>query len=263
MTMASNEGTRKVAMVTGAGRGIGAAVARTLAEGGATIAAADRDIGALRDTVDALTAQGHDAVAYQLDVTDANAVEATVAKIEAELSRIDVLVNVAGVLRTGSVIDMTDEDWSHIFAVNVLGVLHVSRAVAKRMRENRSGVVVTVGSNAAAVPRMSMAAYCASKAASTSFTKCLGLELAEYGIRCNVVAPGSTATSMLSSMWTEDYGPAEVVRGDAGRYRVGIPLAKLATPEDIADAVAFLASDRAGHITTQELYVDGGAALGR
>lgn len=261
--MASHANVRQVALVTGAGGGIGAAVATALARDGATVAAADTDIGAVRNTVDGLTAAGHDAVAYQLDVTDAAAVEATVARIEAELSRIDVLANVAGVLRTGSAIDMTDEEWSQVFAVNLHGVRHVSRAVTRRMREARSGVVVTVGSNAAAVPRMSMAAYCASKAASTSFTKCLGLELAEYGVRCNVVAPGSTDTPMLSSMWTDEYGPAEVVQGDSGRYRVGIPLRKLATPEDVADAVAYLASDRAGHITMQELYVDGGAALGR
>ncbi|HEX5402456.1 MAG TPA: 2,3-dihydro-2,3-dihydroxybenzoate dehydrogenase [Pseudonocardiaceae bacterium] len=255
--------TQQVVLVTGAGQGIGAAVARTLAGEGAIVAAADANIDAVRGTVDALIAAGHSALAYELDVTDVDAVETTVAKIEATMAPIDVLVNVAGVLRTGSVIDMTDAEWSQIFAVNVLGVLHVSRAVARRMRETRSGVVITVGSNAAAVPRMSMAAYCASKAASTSLTKCLGLELAEYGIRCNIVAPGSTDTPMLSSMWADDYGPTEVVRGDAGRYRVGIPLRKLATPEDIADAVAFLASDRAGHITMQELYVDGGAALGR
>jgi 2,3-dihydro-2,3-dihydroxybenzoate dehydrogenase len=261
--MIGNGDADKVAVVTGAARGIGAAVAEELARGGVTVATADADISALQDTVARIEAAGHRAAAYKLDVTDPHAVEAAIAQIEADFARIDILVNVAGVLRVGPIVETTDEQWAEIFGVNVFGVVHVSRAVARRMRDNRSGSIVTVGSNAAGVPRMHMAAYCASKAASTSFTKCLGLELAEYGIRCNVVAPGSTDTPMLSSMWTDDYGPAEVVRGDAGRYRVGIPLGKLATPEDIADAVTFLVSDRANHITMQELYVDGGAALGR
>jgi 2,3-dihydro-2,3-dihydroxybenzoate dehydrogenase len=109
---------------------------------------------------------------------------------------------------------------------------------------------------------MHMAAYCASKAASALFTKCLGLELAEFGVRCNVVSPGSTDTPMLHSMWTDDSGADATLDGSLSAYRVGIPLGKLARPEDVAHAVAFLASDAAGHITMHDLCVDGGAALG-
>lgn len=115
---------------------------------------------------------------------------------------------------------------------------------------------------AAGVPRAGMAAYAASKAAATMFTKSLGLEVARHGIRCNVVAPGSTDTPMLSSMWTDPSGPRRTIEGSPEDFRLGIPLGKLATPSDIAEAVAFLLSDQASHITLHALTVDGGAALG-
>jgi 2,3-dihydro-2,3-dihydroxybenzoate dehydrogenase len=108
-----------------------------------------------------------------------------------------------------------------------------------------------------------MAAYAASKAAAVMFTKCLGLELAGDGIRCNVVAPGSTDTPMLRGMWADGDGAATVLAGSPGAYRVGVPLGRIGAAEDVADAVLFLASDLARHITMHDLYVDGGAALGR
>ena len=253
----------RVALVTGAAGGIGAAVVEALAVRGARVVAADLEISGLYEAAERLSAAGHSVTPYKLDVTDPAEVEAVVAQVEDELAPVQLLANVAGVLRTGPLAEMADQDWARVFAVNTLGVFQVSRAVARRMRERRSGAIVTVGSNAASVPRMGMGAYCASKAASASLTKCLGLELAEYGIRCNVVAPGSTDTPMLRSMWTDDYGPASTIEGDGAHYRVGIPLGKLAGPRDVADSVVFLLSTRAGHITMQELYVDGGAALGR
>jgi 2,3-dihydro-2,3-dihydroxybenzoate dehydrogenase len=124
------------------------------------------------------------------------------------------------------------------------------------------GAVVTVASNAAATPRSGMAAYAASKAAAEMFTKSLGLEVARHGIRCNIVAPGSTDTPMLSSMWHDDSGPRATLAGNPEAFRVGIPLGKLAQPGDVAHAVAFLLSDQASHITLHTLTVDGGAALG-
>lgn len=130
------------------------------------------------------------------------------------------------------------------------------------MKERRAGTIVTVSSNAAFVPRVGMAAYASSKAAATAFTKCLGLELAEFGIRCNVVSPGSTDTPMLRGMWKTDSDRSVTIDGSLGSYRAGIPLGKLARPEDVADAVAFLVSDRAGHITMHDMCVDGGATLG-
>jgi 2,3-dihydro-2,3-dihydroxybenzoate dehydrogenase len=130
------------------------------------------------------------------------------------------------------------------------------------MRERRRGVIVTIASNAARVPRMDMAAYGASKAAAASYTKTLGLEMAQYGIRCNVISPGSTDTGMLHSLWEGPASRAATISGSLESYKLGIPLARIAEPEDIADAVLFLASDEARHITMQDLCVDGGAILG-
>lgn len=248
----------RVAFVTGAAGGIGVAVTRRLAELGARVAAADRSIpgppGAREDD--------HKVTWYPLDVRDPRAVDEVLERVERHLGPLDVVVNVAGVLPLGAVAELTDEQWAAAFAVNADGVFHVCRAAARRMIPRYSGSIVTVSSNAAYVPRARMAAYAASKAAATALTKCLGLELARYNIRCNVVSPGSTDTPMLRSMWKDDQGRAATIAGSPRDYRVGIPLGKLASTGDIAEAVAFLVSERAGHITLHDLCVDGGAALG-
>lgn len=251
----------KVAIVTGAGQGIGAEVATELARLGAEVAAVDRN----RDKVEALAArlagQGHLARAYRADVADPAAVAEVVAAVEAEQGPVDILVNVAGVLQHGPVQEITDAEWQRVFAINTTGVFNFCREVSRGMISRRRGSIVTVSSNAAGVPRHSMAAYAASKAAATMFTKSLGLELAEYGIRCNIVAPGSTDTDMQRGMWSDDTGESRVIRGSLETFKAGIPLGKIATPVDIANAVVFLVSDAAGHITMHDLYVDGGATL--
>jgi 2,3-dihydro-2,3-dihydroxybenzoate dehydrogenase len=198
---------------------------------------------------------------FRVDVRDAAAVQSMVDRVENDLGPVAVLVNVAGILHLGPVTELSDEDWARTFDVNTTGVFRMCRAVARLMVTRRGGTIITVGSYAAGVPRMHMAAYAASKAAAAHFTRCLGLELAAHGIRCNVVAPGSTDTGMQRLLWTDERGEAAVVAGSLSTYRVGIPLGRLAQPDDIAEAVAFLASDRARHITMQELYVDGGASL--
>ncbi len=251
-----------VALVTGAAGGIGEAVVRLLASRGATVAAVDLVPDRLAETVARLRADGLDVTGYPADVTSSTDVEAAVARTEAELGPVDALVNAAGVLRLAGAHALSDEDWTTTFAVNAGGVFHMCRAVVNRMMTRQRGAIVTVASNAAGTARAQMAAYAASKAAATAFTKCLGLEVAEYGIRCNVVAPGSTDTPMLRGMHTADTAAKASIAGTAKAYRVGIPLGKVARPEDVAQAVAFLLSDDAGHVTLHELTVDGGATLG-
>ncbi|MEV2216030.1 2,3-dihydro-2,3-dihydroxybenzoate dehydrogenase [Streptomyces sp. NPDC050997] len=250
----------RLALVTGAGRGIGAAVATALVEQGARVLATDLDPAGVR----ALAGKHGDRITPRpLDVTDPAAVEALVTEAEQDLGPLDIAVNVAGILRSSPVAHLTDADWAATFAVNTNGVLHVSRAVARRMAERGRGSIVTVASNAAGIPRTGMAAYAASKAAAVMFTKCLGLELAARGVRCNTVSPGSTLTDMQRALWTADEESAarHVVEGDLATHRTGIPLGRIADPADVADAVVFLVSDRARHITMHDLYVDGGATL--
>ncbi len=252
--MSVGEFAGRIAFVTGAGGGIGAAVVdRLLAEGARVVAS---------DLPGVLASETRENVrAEPLDVTDPAAVESLIERIEDEWGPVDLGVSVAGVLATGSVLDTSDAEWRRVFAVNSDGVFHIGRALGRRMAARRTGAFVMVGSNAAGIPRHSMPAYAASKAAAAMFTRCLGLELAGSGVRCNIVAPGSTLTPMLTGMWSDASGGGRVIEGSLESFRTGIPLGKLAAPDDIAEAVVFLLSDRASHITMAELYVDGGAAL--
>ncbi|MBJ7477726.1 2,3-dihydro-2,3-dihydroxybenzoate dehydrogenase [Rhodococcus sp. (in: high G+C Gram-positive bacteria)] len=258
---------RRIAVVTGAGAGIGAAVARTLARDGYSLALLDRDDVELKRVTAELAetiVDGADVASHVVDVTDRQAVDAAVASTMDTFGRIDALAHVAGILDTGSVLDSDPDQWQKIFGVNVFGLLNVLQSVGREMRRRRAGAIVVVSSNAAGVPRMGMGAYGSSKAAATMLVRTAGLELAADGIRVNVVAPGSTDTAMQRSLWSDpsdDSGADAVIEGNLASYRLGIPLGKLATADDIADSVHFLLSDRAAHITMQALYVDGGATL--
>ncbi|KXZ17774.1 2,3-dihydro-2,3-dihydroxybenzoate dehydrogenase [Bacillus nakamurai] len=252
----------KTAFVTGAAQGIGKATALALAEQGVNVAAIDTNEEKLQGLTKRLQSKGVYAQAFSADVSDSAAVNDITAAIEREMGPIEILVNVAGVLRPGLIHSLSDEDWAKTFSVNTTGVFNVSRAVSRYMIERKKGAIVTVGSNAAGVPRASMAAYAASKAAAVMFTKCLGLELAEYNIRCNIVSPGSTETEMQRALWQNENGARDVIAGSLDTYKTGIPLKKLAKPSDIANAVLFLASEQANHITMHDLCVDGGATLG-
>jgi 2,3-dihydro-2,3-dihydroxybenzoate dehydrogenase len=248
----------KIALVTGAGGGIGRAVVDLLVDAGARIVATDHAAALLEVHRQHAREQVQ---CHVLDVRDSAAVDRLVTEVERDWGAIDLGINVAGILSTTTVVDTDDSSWRNVFAVNTDGVFHVSRALARVMSPRRRGAIVTVSSNAAGVPRHAMAAYAASKAATTMFTRCLGLELAPLGIRCNIVAPGSTLTPMQTGMWADEHGAQRVIAGVPEQFKAGIPLQKLATPQDIAQSVLFLLSDQAGHITMADLYVDGGATL--
>ncbi|MEI4803906.1 2,3-dihydro-2,3-dihydroxybenzoate dehydrogenase [Bacillus sp. NPDC077411] len=254
--------TGKVALVTGAAQGIGEAVVRMLGEYGVQVVAVDKNITALDKLVFDLTAKGIFIKAFVADVRDSVCVEDVVNQIENEMGPIEILVNVAGILRMSPIDSLSDEEWNEVFSVNSNGVFYVSRSVSRRMMSRKSGSIVTVGSNAASVPRMHMSAYAASKAAATMFTKCLGLEMAKYNVRCNLVSPGSTDTEMQRQLWTDENGVKKMIAGSQDTYRLGIPLNKIATPSEIAEVVLFLVSDKASHITMHNLCIDGGATLG-
>ncbi|MGW4366491.1 2,3-dihydro-2,3-dihydroxybenzoate dehydrogenase [Nocardia takedensis] len=246
------------ALVTGAAGGIGSRVTHRLAARGVPVIAVDRDA----DGSKALRAVPGRISIVRADVTRPEEVARVVAEGERDMGPIGYLVNAAGVLRPGETTDLTESDWAETFAVNTTGVFLVTRAVLGGMIARRRGSIVTVSSNAARTPRSGMTAYAASKAAATQFTKCVALETARYGIRCNIVAPGSTDTDMLRTSWRGEDRASQTVTGAPESFRLGIPLGRIADPDDVVDAIEFLLYDSAGHITMQELTVDGGATLG-
>jgi 2,3-dihydro-2,3-dihydroxybenzoate dehydrogenase len=248
--MDTGEFNGKVAVVTGAARGIGKAVADALQHAGAKVAALD------------IAFTSNERQQFLVDVADSSAVNKTISAVEHQLGDIDYLVNVAGILHLGSLLECSDEDWQRTFAVNTTGAFNVCRAVGRRMLPRQRGAIVAVSSNAASVPRLGMGAYAASKAATSQMLKCLGLELAQANIRCNIVAPGSTDTAMQRQLWTDTSGAEKVIAGSLEEYRLGIPLQRIASAEHIAAVVLFLLSANAAHITLESILVDGGAALG-
>jgi 2,3-dihydro-2,3-dihydroxybenzoate dehydrogenase len=251
----------RVALVTGAAQGIGAATAMRLAEQGATLALIDRDAAALEVAANGLRECGAQVVAVALDVSNLSAIEAAVADIENALGPIYHLAHVAGILRVGEAVDLDPDDWDECMRVNARGVFSITRAVAPRMKSRGYGSIVAVGSNAASTPRIGMSAYGASKAAATQYLRCLALELAPHGIRCNIVSPGSTDTAMQRAFAVDEVARQQILRGSVERFRLGVPLGRIADPDDIAEAICFLLSDSARHITLHDLRVDGGATL--
>ncbi len=237
--------------VTGAGQGIGRAVAEGFARLGGEVVGLDR----------AFPACDYGYRTHVLDVGDAAAVRQACAELLAPGQGIDVLASVAGILRLGAIVALSLADWDDSLRVNVSGAFYLLRELLPRFRAQGRGAVVAVSSNATRVPRMQMAAYAASKAALTSLIRTAGLELASCGVRCNLVSPGSTDTAMQRGMWADDSGRARTIAGLPEQFKLGIPLQKIATPDEVANTVLFLASDLASHITLQDIIVDGGATL--
>lgn len=252
----------KVALVTGAANGIGESIARALLESGAIVVAVDSNREKLEMVIDELKQMSYQIFGYIEDVSNGNRIETLVERIEKEIGPVEFLINVAGVLQMGLITSITDQEWERTFLVNTTGVFNLCRSVSKRMITRKKGSIVTISSNAGSIPRMSMAAYSASKAATIMFMKCLALELAQYNIRCNIVSPGSTDTEMQRIFSENGKGKERVIQGELEKYRIGIPLKKIAKTSDISGAVMFLLSNKAGHITMNNLCIDGGATLG-
>ncbi|GAV31269.1 MAG: 3-oxoacyl-[acyl-carrier-protein] reductase [Anaerosomatales bacterium] len=247
--MISLEGT--VALVTGANRGIGAAIAYRLGTLGATVALNVRgDASGAQSVIDRLAAEGH-AGAHGIvsaDVSDSAAVERMVAEVVEQHGRLDVVVNNAGITRDGLAVRMSDEDWGAVIGTNLSGAFFVSRAAAKTMMRQRSGSIVMISSVVGLVGNAGQANYAAAKAGLLGLTRSLARELAPRNVRVNAVAPGFIATDMTAAL-------PEPVKEAA---LASIALKRFGEPEDVADAVAFLASDAAKYITGQVIAVDGG-----
>ena len=241
--------TARVALVTGASRGIGAAVAKRLAAGGAVVAinyAGRADAAA--EVVAAIESHGGTATAFQADVSDPAACAALVDDVVARFGRIDVLVNNAGITRDGLLVRMSDDDWRAVLDTNLSGAFYLSRAVGKLMMKQRSGSIINISSVVGVMGNAGQANYAAAKAGLIGLTKSVARELARRGVRANAVAPGFIATDMTDAL-------PEAAR-DA--VAASIAMARLGAPEDIAATVAFLASDDASYITGQVIAVDGG-----
>lgn len=254
--------TNRVLLITGAASGIGAATARTAAteQPNTALVLLDRDAVGLADTAAAVRAAGATVLPIETDLTDGPATSAAFEEALQRFGRIDAIAQCAGILRPGALAEISDADLMAHLSVNTLGVLHVLQNAERHLRDG--GAVAVVSSNAARVPRTGIAAYAASKAAASALTRCAGLELAARGIRCNVVEPGSTRTQMQRDLWPDPIaGEQAALRGTPEEFRIGIPLGRIADPEDVASVVLFLLSDAARHVTLQQLYVDGGASL--
>ena len=240
----------KTALVTGASRGIGRAIALRLAEDGANVAviyagSADK----AEAVVNEITALGVNAKAYQCNVADSAAVNETVKAVTNDLGKIDILVNNAGITRDGLMLRMKDEDFDAVLDTNLKGAFNMIRACYSGFIRKKSGRIINISSVSGIMGNAGQANYSASKAGVIGLTKSVARELASRGITCNAVAPGFIQTDMTENL------------GDNNPLLNSIPLGRMGKPEDIAAAVAFLASDSAADITGEVLKVDGGLAI--
>jgi 3-oxoacyl-[acyl-carrier protein] reductase len=244
----------RVAIVTGAARGIGAATARRLASDGMAVGVLDLDAGACGPTVDAIAADGGRAVAVGADVSDAEQVATAVGKVAAELGPPVVLINNAGIIRDNLLFKMSEDDWDMVLGVHLRGAFLMSRAAQKFMVDQRFGRIVNLSSSSALGNR-GQVNYSAAKAGMQGFTKTLAIELGQFGVTANAVAPGFIATDMTAAtaarvgMDFEEFQAAAASR---------IPVRRVGQPEDIAHVISFLVSEGAGFVSGQVIYVAGG-----
>jgi NAD(P)-dependent dehydrogenase (short-subunit alcohol dehydrogenase family) len=246
----------KVALISGAGSGIGRATAQLFAAEGAAVAVLDLRAVAADETVAKIVADGGRAVSLVANVASADEVEAAVATAISALGRLDVVYNNAGVDSKGSVADATEDDWDRAFAVNAKGTFLVSRAAVPHLIEAGGGSIINQGSVAALVGVPNFAAYCAAKGAVVALTRSMAVDLAQHQIRVNVICPGTVFTPLME--------PMLMARGD-GDLQAGLaktllkyPIGRLGTPEDIARVALFLACDDAAFLTGSTVTADGG-----
>ncbi|MFH9610067.1 3-oxoacyl-ACP reductase FabG [Streptomyces sp. NPDC017448] len=245
---------QRVAIVTGAARGIGAATAVRLAAEGRAVAVLDLDEAACKDTVEKITAAGGTALAVGCDVSDAGQVEAAVARVAAELGAPTILVNNAGVLRDNLLFKMSESDWDIVMNVHLKGAFLMAKAVQAHMVEAKFGRIVSLSSSSALGNR-GQANYSAVKAGLQGLTKTLAKELGKFGVTANAVAPGFIVTEMTAQtaervgMGFEEFQAAAATQ---------IPVQRVGRPEDVANAIAFFTGDGAGFVSGQVMYVAGG-----
>ncbi|HLC42115.1 MAG TPA: glucose 1-dehydrogenase [Methylomirabilota bacterium] len=240
----------KVAMVTGAGGGIGAATARRLAEEGARVCVIDLMEDGLAGTVESIRRTGREVLGLPGDISQKKEVETMVERILSQFSQLDILINNAGINRDAMVAKMTEEQWDAVLNVNLKGSFLCAQAAHVPMREQKDGRIVNTAS-IAALGNIGQANYSASKGGIISLTRTLALEWARYGIRVNCVSPGGTETRMIAGI------PPDILE----RLKKQVPLQRMAKPEEIAAVHAFLVSDDASFITGQVIYVDGGTSV--
>jgi 3-oxoacyl-[acyl-carrier protein] reductase len=250
----SEAGTARVAIVTGAARGIGAATAKRLAQDGFAVAVLDLDEGSAKGTVEAIEAAGGRAIAVGADVSDAQQVDAAVSRVATELGGPTVLVNNAGVTRDNMLFKMTEDDWDMVMNVHLKGAFLMSRAAQKHMTEAKFGRIVNL-SSVSALGNRGQANYSTAKAGLQGFTKTLAIELGKFGVTVNAIAPGFIETEMTRAT-AERMGISfeDMIKGAASQ----IPVARVGQPEDIAHLVSFLVSEGAGFVSGQVIYAAGG-----
>lgn len=240
----------RVAIVTGAGRGIGRAIALALAEAGASVALAGRNEGALMGLVEEITALDREALALPADVTDTDQVEVLVARTVEGLGGLDILVNNAGVLVVRPLLETTDEDWDTVLDTNLRGTFLCTRSAGRVLTEQGSGKVINIASHVGIVGMASVVSYCASKAGVIQLTKALAVEWAPFGVQVNAIAPGYVETDMNAEVRAQPEVLERVLRR--------IPAGRMGRPAELGPLAVLLASSASDFITGETVVIDGG-----